>query len=197
MNENHTVLFADKHSIYKKIGCNVYDLERNALTYKDKKPCIYHPPCRTWSRLRGLAKNHPGEHLLAVWSVLRIWRYSGVLEHPAQSTLWKTMNLPKPGSPPDIYGGFSISVNQFWFGHKAEKNTWLYIKGITINEVPVIPLNFDAITHTISSSKNKNGKKEISKNKRSSTPIKFAYFLIEIICNIKTAAIVSRIKNNI
>lgn len=196
MNKNTTVLFADKHSIYKKIGCNVYDFDRNALTFKDNTPCIYHPPCRTWSRLRGLAKFHPGEHLLAVWSVFRIWRYGGVLEHPSQSILWKTMGLAMPGSPPDIHGGFSISVDQFWFGHKAEKNTWLYIKGISINDMPVIPLNFDAVTHTISSSKNNNGKKEISKNKRSSTPHKFALFLIEIIFLIKTATIVSKNINN-
>jgi hypothetical protein len=189
---NITVLFCDENSNYKKLGCNVYDQYRNALNFKDKTPCIYHPPCRTWSRLRGLAKVHPGEHLLAVWSIFRIWRYGGVLEHPAHSSLWKLLKLPLPGTGYDIHDGFSISVNQHWFGHKCEKNTWLYIKGCNIKNLPQLSLNFDAIEYTISTSKKINYKKEISKKRRSETPIQFALFLIDILNSIKNT---QKIKN--
>lgn len=176
------VYFTQKNSNYNlsnKFDC--YDKERNSLSTKSKLPAIYHPPCRTWGRLRGLSNNEPGEHLLAVWSILRIWRYGGVLEHPAGSKLWDLMKLPLPGSGYDKFGGFSISINQSWFGFKAEKNTWLYIKGCKINEIPSIELSFDAITHVVTTSKKGTGKKELSKGARSKTPVKLIKWLSEVI----------------
>lgn len=180
--ENRTiVLFAQLKSTYKELDCDVYDVERNALTCCDQVAAIYHPPCRSWARLRGLAKFHAGEHLLAVWSIMRIWRYGGVLEHPAGSKLWELMKLPLPGSKPDIHGGFSISLDQSWFGHKCKKNTWVYIKGLDINEIPDYSLNFNVITHCISSTKSNSGLKEVSKDWREKTPVEFAKWLIKIV----------------
>ena len=175
------VLFADSKSIYKTLNCDVYDVERNALTCKSEMACVYHPPCRTWGRLRGLAKEHPGEHLLAVWSILRIWRYGGVLEHPAGSKLWSLMDLPLPGSGIDSKGGYSVSIDQHWFGHVCKKNTWLYIKGVDNASLPACPMNFNVITHCISSTRSNSRLREVSKNKRSYTPVKLAEWLIEIV----------------
>src|ERR1043165_2250292 len=109
----------------------------------------------------------------------------GVLEHPAERRLWATLQLQMPGYY-DENDGFSICIDQFWFGHKAAKKTLLYICGCKQNDLPPIPLRFDAITHVVSSCKlNKagrrgNGKKEITKAEREHTPIELAKWLIKV-----------------
>jgi len=93
------------------------------------------------------------------------------------------MNLPLPGKY-DEYGGYTLCVNQHWWGHKAEKNTFLYIKGCPQNNLPPIPLNFNAIEFTVASRIKKHTgrrhKKEITRKEREQTPVAFAKFLIEI-----------------
>lgn len=180
MKTETVVLFAQVQSTYKELNCDVYDIERNALTCTRLEAAIYHPPCRTWGRLYKLSNWVAGEHWLAVWSVVRIWKYGGVLEHPAGSKLWKLMRLPLPVSGTDIRGGFSISIDQFWFGHKCKKNTWIYIKGCELNDIPVIPLNFNLITHCISSTSSRSGLLEVSKKWREKTPVELAKWLIQI-----------------
>lgn len=181
MSYKPVVLFTQVKSTYHKLDCDCFDIERNALTCNRLEAAIYHPPCRTWARLRGLCNNEPGEHLLAVWSIIRIWRYGGVLEHPAGSKLWKLMQLPLPGSGVDSKGGFSLSIDQFWFGHKCKKNTWLYIRGCDPGQIPAYPLNFDLIQHCISSTGKKSQLKEVSKKWREKTPVALAQWLIELI----------------
>lgn len=183
--ESVQVLFTQTKSTYLDLGCDCYDLQRNALSIKSKQPAIYHPPCRAWSRMRRFAKAPVGERFLAIWSISRIRRYGGIVEQPAGSKLWEFMNLPLPGSGYDFFGGFSISVDQHWFGHLARKNTWLYIRGCTLSDLPPYPMNFNLITHCLNSSLKSNRLKEIAKNKRSYTPILFAEWLIEIVNIIK------------
>lgn len=181
MSNQVKVLFCETDSIYKELNCDVYDIKRNALNCKTKVACIYHPPCRSWGRLRTFCGLHPGEHLLAVWSIIRIWRYGGVLEHPAGSKLWKLMRLTKPGQGIDKHGGFSLSIDQHWFGHKCKKNTWLYIKGLSFSQIPDYTLNFNAIEYSISNTKNNSNLKEVERKWRNKTPIKLAKFLIKIV----------------
>lgn len=183
--ESVQVLFTQAKSTYLDLGCDCYDLQRNALSIKSKLPAIYHPPCRAWSRMRTFSKVPVGERFLAIWSVSRVRRYGGIVEQPAGSKLWKFLDLPMPGSGYDIFGGFSISIDQHWFGHKAKKNTWLYIKGCSVNDLPPYPMNFDLITHCLNSSLKSRRLKELSKNKRSYTPILFAEWLIEVVNIIK------------
>jgi hypothetical protein len=183
MNENNTkiaVLFVEKKSIYKSHEiCDCYDKERDALTFNGSESVIAHPPCRLWGRLYKFAKGEPGEEALSVWAVNKVRMNGGVLEHPAYSRLWKHMNLPT-GKRLDGWGGFTMSINQHWFGHRAEKKTFLYIVGISPDEVPEWKINFNAVTHTICSSKKKTGKKEVNKTERQKTPEAMALFLIEI-----------------
>lgn len=181
MTTQANILFCDNDSIYKQLDCNVYDINRDALTCNSSLACVYHPPCRSWGRLRHFSGFHPGEHLLSVWSILRIWKYGGILEHPAGSKLWNLLSLPLPGKSYDLHKGFSVSINQSWFGHKCTKNTWLYICGINISELPSMPLNFNLITHSISSKKSNSGLIEIRKKDRSKTPVELANYLISTI----------------
>lgn len=178
-----SVLFTRVDSIYKTLGCDCWDIERDARNYNGDGPVICHPPCRSWSNMSHLSKPLAGENDLAIWSINLIRKNGGVLEHPKNSRLWKVMFLPKPGTT-DCYGGFSLCVNQSWFGHLAEKKSLLYVCGINKNEVPPIPIRFDAIEYTVSSRiKKKSGrrtKRELSKKQREQTPIDFAKWLIEL-----------------
>lgn len=123
------VLFARTDSIYKTLDCEVWDAQRDALNWKGGAPLVAHPPCRSWGRLRKFAKPLPGEKDLARWAVSQVRTFCGVLEHPAWSTLWLDQGLPSPGDGVDSYGGWTLPVSQKWWGHKAEKLTWLYIVG--------------------------------------------------------------------
>ncbi len=139
--------------------------------------------------MRKFAKPEPGERELAIWSINKIRQNGGILEHPESSLLWKEMKLPK-GNEIDEFGGYTISIDQFWFGHLARKRTWLYICGIPQNELPAIPIKFDLITHTVSRKmKRKNRhyfyKPEVSKADREHTPIEFAIWLINTAHKIK------------
>lgn len=179
------VLFAEKNSVYNKIpSVDIYDEERNALTYFGNSPIVAHPPCRLFSRLRKFSTAHPGEKYLAYHSVNLIRRNGGILEHPAYSSLWKEKGLPL-GNLTDRWSGFTLSIDQHWFGHPCRKNTWLYIVGIPKNQLPVYPLNFQRIEFCINSSSSRSALAELPKSLRSSTPLLLAQYLVNLAFMIK------------
>lgn len=180
------VLFVSGDSIYKKLGVPCWDAERNAMNYAGPHAVVAHPPCRLWSMMRHFSTADVSEKNMAIFAVFAVRAYGGVLEHPAFSTLWAEVGLPLPGTGPDNFGGFSVSLNQHWFGHKAKKNTWLYIVGCVPMDLPLMPLRFEPVTHSLGvRMKKKNGKrtpgkKELSKKLRSATPEPFAKWLIQV-----------------
>lgn len=178
------VYFTRKNSIYNKLDCDCYDIERNALTTISQEPAIYHPPCRMWGKLRKLAKGNVQEKSLALWALKRVRMYGGILEHPSGSNLFGRYCI-MPGKGYDNWGGFSIAVSLHQFGFPALKKTYLYVVGCKIKDLPKLPLNFDAITRNVCNSRSKNGLKEVSKTMRESTPEKMAKWLIEVINIIK------------
>ena len=183
-----SVLYVRKDSIYKQLGVDCWDIERDARNWPGGNSIIAHPPCRAWGKLAHFARPRPDEKQLAINSIALIRKYGGVLEHPRASKLWQTLSLPLPGKI-DEHGGFSLCVNQSWWGHKAEKNTLLYIVGISPKDIPQMPISFNAIQYVVSSStRSKRGEvKEITKREREQTPIDFAKWLIELAekCNTK------------
>ncbi len=56
--------------------------------------------------------------------------FGGVLEHPANSKLFRHCRLPWPGELPDEFGGRTYAVRQVSWGHLCEKPTWLYVVGV-------------------------------------------------------------------
>jgi len=180
-----SALFVRKDSVYKALGIDCWDIERDATKWPGGNPVIAHPPCRAWGKLVHFAKPREGEKELAIKSIEWIRKYGGVLEHPAASRLWPFLKLPKTGMK-DRYGGYSICIDQFWFGHKARKKTLLYICGCAESELPPIPLRFDAVTHVVGlNKKNRFGRvndnrKEITRAEREHTPIALAKWLIEV-----------------
>ena len=134
------VLYARKNSVYHEFPeADVWDEARDARNYQGKLPVVAHPPCRGWGRYSHLAKIAEHELELALHAVDMVRFYGGVLEHPAGSKLWEAENLPLPGHR-DSYDGFTLPIYQSWFGHRAPKNTWLYIVGVEPKNIPAFPL---------------------------------------------------------
>ncbi|HUM93289.1 MAG TPA: hypothetical protein PLU26_02270 [Candidatus Competibacter sp.] len=189
------VLFARTDSVYKTIpGCDVYDIERDARRWPGGCTVIAHPPCRAWGQLRFFAKPRPDEKSLAIWAVDQVRRWGGVLEHPVQSTLWPAAGLPLPGKF-DKFGGFTLVVDQFWWGHRARKRTNLYIVGCAARHIPLMPLVLgDAPMLCGTSGRRLSGERhknrpEIPKREREATPLAFAHWLLALArrCTIQTA----------
>lgn len=141
------VLYARPDSIYNELpACDVWDKRRDAASFPGGKPVIAHPPCAAWGRLRGQATRGLSEKWLALLAVDQVRRNGGVLEHPFPSLLWPTVGLPEPGSF-DAFGGYTLRFPQFWFGHKANKSTQVYIVGCPPDAVPPIPLRLGTASH--------------------------------------------------
>jgi hypothetical protein len=186
-----TVLFARRDSFYKTVPhVDVYDADRNAMTWPGGSPIVAHPPCRSWGSLRHFAKPRPGEKELALWAVDQVRKHGGVLEHPAASTLWPVAGLPRPGER-DEWGGWSLLVSQVWWGHRAEKKTLLYIVGCEPHEAPALPRTRLKATHVIArcapradGTRQRKGdpswRPEVTDAEREHTPPKFALWLLEL-----------------
>lgn len=179
------VLFARRDSIYKTIpGCDVWDIDRNALNWPGGTPIVAHPPCRAWANLAHMAKPRPGEKELAIWAVDQVRKWGGVLEHPALSKLWTAAQLPEPGQR-DKWGGWTLPILQFWWGHRAEKATRLYICGTAPADIPAMPLKIGYATHVVNTGHGvRKGhhafRPHCTKREREATPPALAAWLVEL-----------------
>lgn len=171
------VLFTRPASVYRSLGADVWDINRDATKYNGLDPVIAHPPCRAWGRYHHWSKHSPKEAELARFSVSVIQRNGGILEHPQYSRLWRDRYLPFPDQFLDDYGGYTISINQSAFGHRALKPTWLYIVGLHSTQLPILPLD-RAPTATI---------ENMGRSERERTPIKLALWLIDALNQIKAS----------
>lgn len=183
------VLFARADSVYKTIpGCDVYDIHRDARNYAENHPVICHPPCRAWGKLRVMAKPRHDEKDLARLSVSLVRQNGGVLEHPATSTLWPDQGLPRPGVF-DSHGGWTLPISQYWFGHKAEKKTFLYIVGVSPSDIPDFPIQLGDAPFTIGKisvpRRNAYTRPEVTKAEREHTPADLATWLVDLARRVK------------
>ncbi len=165
-----SVLFARSDSCYFELVADVWDIKRDARGYAGINPVVCHPPCRGWGRLRHWAKPRPDEKALAIFAVEQVRRCGGVLEHPWGSTLWHAADLPHPGKV-DAWGGWTLLVDQGWWGHAAPKPTYVYIVGCSREDVGDLPVQLQrAPGRTL----------KLSPAERESTPLPFARFLVGI-----------------
>lgn len=176
------VLFARRDSVYKALpGCDVYDIDRDARTWPGGAPVVAHPPCRAWGRLRQFAKPRQDEKELGIFAVEQVRRFGGVLEHPACSTLWMACGMPKPGEFSDDAGGYSLEVEQFHWGHRAEKKTWLYVVGVGPDRLPEMPRREGRPTHCIAPTRGGGVRlPTVTKPEREHTPPELARWLVEL-----------------
>lgn len=141
-----TALFVRRDSPYKERGWDCWDADRDARLFDGTGPVVAHPPCRAWGIMSHLSfRSHEDptamrneEKQLALFALDVVRRNGGVLEHPSGSTLFGRY-APKPGVGCDMWGGFTISIDQFDFGHVAHKQTYLYVCGVPYNELPQLP----------------------------------------------------------
>lgn len=175
------VLFCHTRSNYKKVpGFDVYDLKRDALSYPGSAPAIFHPPCRLWSRLKGLSTAPVEEKNFALASIDYVRSFGGIVEHPYDSGLWKYFNINKVGVS-DSFGGFWVVIDQFNFGYYTRKRTGLYIVGIDYKDLPAYPLRFECSTRKF---------QNLTTRQRSESTIDFILWLKEII------VLINKRKNN-
>lgn len=128
-------LYVDPRGPYPGLVGQWYDAKRDARTYDGQLPVVAHPPCGPWGRLAHLCTlQDPAAGLHAVEVVQRV---GGVLEHPVDSKLWRACGLPRPGQLSLFAPGFTIRVEQWRWGHRAVKPSWLYVVGA--REVPPLP----------------------------------------------------------
>lgn len=172
-------LFVRQDSIYKQMsGVDCWDIDRDARLWPGGCPVVAHPPCRAWGRLRQFAKPREGEKELAEIAIAHVREFGGALEHPAESSLWLHARLPRPGEFPDEFGGRTIALDQFHFGHRAEKSTWVYVVGAS--SYPAIPVKPGRATHCIRPTKSYPRLPSVTKAEREHTPPAFAQWLVEL-----------------
>lgn len=165
-----SVLCVRHNSVYFQLeGCDCFDSLRNAFTFQGGTPVVAHPPCASWSRLRRFSKPTPMSECLGPWCISQVRLNGGVLEHPAQSSLWPHMHLPMPGCR-DAWG-FTFCVDQHWFGHQSRKRTWLYIVGVSPKALPPVPLKLHGALPPVD---------EASHAIRDGTPRPFAEWLVQV-----------------
>lgn len=129
-------LYVYPDGVYADVpGVEIWDEARDAKLYDGPWSVVAHPPCKRWSLMglcRGYYDGEDGGCFEAALHAVRTW--GGVLEHPAHSLAWKRFGLPKPagaGWTRALFGdtGWSCEVDQRWYGHEANKPTWLYYHG--------------------------------------------------------------------
>lgn len=180
------ILCARADSHYKTLpGLDVFDAKRDARTFRGGMPVFAHPPCRLWGRLKALARSADAdaERALGVWCANQVRECGGVLEHPIDSTLWKTAGLPLPGER-DKLGGFTVAAAQWWWGHRAEKWTWFYVAGLDPRDLPEIPYRIGRAERVITNVRGLRAgmpgfRTECTKAEREHTPPALAAWLVE------------------
>jgi hypothetical protein len=162
-------LFVQSQSgVYAQLGCECFDLARDARSYAGPWPVVAHPPCRAWGRLAHMAKPRPDERDLAFFALTTVRAFGGVLEHPSASKLFDM--LPTPGTR-DACGGWVLPVLQSWWGHRAPKRSLLYVCGIEPRDIPAMPFELGEPAGRI---------ERMCRQERERTPPAFAAWLVEL-----------------
>jgi hypothetical protein len=183
-------LYIDARGPYPRMpDVDAWGEVRDARRYAGPFPVVAHPPCGPWGNLRHLATVSATDAMKSCGpiAVEQVRAFGGVLEQPRGSKLWERCGIPKPGEPPDAWGGVSIEVAQVDWGHVARKRTWLYLVGC------VMPTKFPPPrepTHWVSGGRSHDRKgsggvvppgiKVCSAQQRRRTPPAFAAWLVDL-----------------
>lgn len=157
---------------------------RDARHYHGPWPVVAHPPCGPWGANRWHAR--PDWWDLGLYAIEQVRRYGGVLEQPRGSGLWQAGGLPTPGTGCDRHGGYSITLYQWWWGHRSSKPTWLYLSRVDDRLVArLVAERIAALTPvgrrvTVCIQNMSSDSPE-----RSATPPAFARFLVDIAASVR------------
>jgi hypothetical protein len=114
-----------------------WDESRDARTYAGPHPVVAHPPCQRWGKYWHGSTRKPHQYKLGddggcfAAALAAVRRFGGVIEHPQDSHAWNHFGLlapPRAGGwiSCDAHGGATCRVEQGFYGHLANKPTWLY-----------------------------------------------------------------------
>lgn len=128
---------------------DAWDEDRDARDYRGPLPVVAHPPCGRWSKLAASVEaRYPERFPIGVdggcfaSALQSVFRWGGVLEHPAETKAWAEYALPEPkfskwfGFLRSLPGrrsnalAYVTEVMQVDYGHPARKRTWLLYVGI-------------------------------------------------------------------
>jgi hypothetical protein len=171
-------LYVDPQGPYPELVEHWYDEARNARTYQGPWPVVAHPPCGPWGRLWFLCRHQDpdcGPHAVAM-----VRQFGGVLEHPAESLLFRHCQLPWPGELPDAWGGRTYAVRQVSWGHCCEKPTWLYVVGVPWRVVMAGMRTGGVATRRVTSGPRNKPLTRASKEAIRRTPPAFARWLVSL-----------------
>lgn len=164
----------------------LWDVERDARGYDGPHPVVAHPPCNRWCMPLSMVNETRYGHRVGddggcfAHALDAVRRHGGVLEHPANSAAFPAFGLGRPtrGWQRCLMGGWACSVSQCVYGHRAEKETWLYMHGA---DPP--PMNWASGTPTALVSQLKNTTSalpRLSKREAKATPPAFRDALLAI-----------------
>jgi hypothetical protein len=119
---------------------------RDARRYEGPHPVVAHPPCQRWGRFWHGSTRKPHQFKLGddngcfAAAISAVRKFSGVLEHPADSHAWAVFGIMRPvrgagWSVAGDCGGFTCYVEQGHYGHMSRKPTWLYAFGTDLPEL--------------------------------------------------------------
>jgi hypothetical protein len=140
-------LFVETNGCYFGLeGVDPWDPARDARRYAGPHPVVAHQPCQRWGRFWHGSTRKPHQFKLGddggcfESALAAVRRFSGVLEHPADSHAWSHFGLNKPPRTggwvsADVEGGWTCCVEQGRYGHLSNKRTWLYAFGVTLPEL--------------------------------------------------------------
>lgn len=170
------ILCAMPRTVYRSLGCRVYDRRRDAWTFAGPGPVIAHPPCRLWGRLsqfsRGTELELFRELLLGFWCVRQVERWGGVVEQPWDSRLFQACAVSQSAL---------VDLDQYWFGHPAPKRTWLYFS--PPRRLPPMPLRLSPPRGRTPAGRLQGGVETLSRQAREATPPAFAAWLIQAVAS--------------
>ena len=160
-------LYVDPKGPYPLIpGVDCWDAARDARGYLGPWPVVAHPPCGPWGSLAHRCKHQ--DRSLAVTALAHVRWWGGVLEHPYSSRLWTESGVPRDGTP-DAYGGWALRVRQHDWGHRAPKDTLIYVSGLAHGSAVAVPGPRDGPTTAV---------ERMGKLERRLTPPAFADWLV-------------------
>lgn len=137
-------LYVEPDGIYAGLpDVECWDEARDARLYAGPWPVVAHPPCERWGRFWHGSPRKPHQFKLGddggcfAAALAAVRRWSGVLEHPADSQAWEAHGLfapPRTGGwhTADFGRGWTCYIEQGFYGHDARKPTWLYAHGVDL-----------------------------------------------------------------
>lgn len=168
-------------------GVDPWDEDRDARLYPGPHPVVAHPPCQLWVNFAALnfarwggEHNRPGNDGGCFAAALdAVYRWGGVLEHPASSKAWAAHGLTAPHGIGWTQTGPSEWVCEVWqsaYGHPARKRTWLLYVGAAAP--PELDWRREAGTHQVGWFDR--AKPTLGKRAASATPPAFREVLLSI-----------------